>query len=583
MSYTVPYSFVPGTKARAQEVNANFAAIINSLGEIDENKVNLDLSNITSDGIDIIRNNSSLRNIGELVFSPVPLTDSNLHMLDGSLLQGDGIYGSFVDYIADKYNSNTIYNASAFTFIGTPAVTNDGIASGFSTTKYIKNDLIIPANSNYTIEGYITIGATDTNNIPFGLCGTGNILLLSLRIRPTDSGMVLVAKKNNNTNAELSTGVNTIISGQSYKYKIVINGSDLNFYFNDELKGSINNYNNVLTEYITFGIDRNLTQPFNGSIDLKKTVVTVNGEKIIDGGTYCNYFTDETTWQNTVNNFGECGKFVYDRINNTVRLPKINGLIQYTNSTSEAGDIVRAGLPNITGTYKDSTGRIGNYTSHSGAFSYKTATTNNFGDGANSSTHVTEINFDASRSSSIYGNSSTVQPQTVKYLVYIVVASCPKTNIQIDIDNIASDLNGKLDRDLTNMSGTNIKNFDGQWIYKHSVINNNVNLNAGKYDIDLSAYLPADQNSYEVIVNIYGSQNSSSSSSFVIISSGLITESGTTLSYSNFAVNSNSTVQGTQIEIPVGANRVLSYRLGGQDFDSLYIRLYGYRRIGSNN
>jgi hypothetical protein len=50
------------------------------------------------------------------------------------------------------------------------------------------------------------------------------------------------------------------------------------------------------------------------------------------------------------------------------------------------------------------------------------------------------------------GVSSTVQPQTIKVLVYIVVATSVKEDIQVDIDNIATDLNGKADTDLNNIT-----------------------------------------------------------------------------------------------------------------------------------
>ena len=45
MSYTLPYTFVPGTKARAQEVNADFSAIIDALDDTDTRKANTDFSN----------------------------------------------------------------------------------------------------------------------------------------------------------------------------------------------------------------------------------------------------------------------------------------------------------------------------------------------------------------------------------------------------------------------------------------------------------------------------------------------------------------------------------------------------------
>ena len=576
MSYTVPYSFVPGTKARAQEVNANFAAIINSLGEIDENKVNLDLSNITSDGLDIIKNNSSARNIGELIFSPIPLTDSNLHPLDGSLINGNGIYEDFVDYIRNKYSQNSSFNSDIFSITGNPTITSDGIITSSDTSNYVQLDYNFTQDHAFKFEY------------------RGNNSTLAASSKPLNCAYQIFLSPNyvNNFTILLGTGgtyrvaeIQNPLFATDYTIEVTITKEGLTYTVDYIINGTVTGTVSKTFESIpSYSYEKFTNCPdAEHSLNLKHISVSENGSIVLSGENICNYFTDEMTWQNCVATYGECGKFVFDSVENTVRLPKIKGLIEFTTSQNEAGNLTEAGLPNITGSYKDETGRIGNYTSHSGALSYEIAKTNNFGDGANSSTHVTEINFDASRSSGVYGNSDTVQPQTVKYLVYIVIASNPKTNIQVDIDNIAADLNGKLDRDFTNISDTNIRNFDGQWVYKHSVINNNANLSEGKYNIDLSSYLPSDQNKYEVIVNIQGSQNYNPSDSFVILSSSLISEAGTSQPYSNFAVSSNGTVQGTQTVFPIGTNRVLSYRLGGPNFSSLYIRLYGYRRIGSNN
>ena len=45
------------------------------------------------------------RDLGEIVYSSIPLKNSNYHLADGSVLRGDGIYKDFVDYMKDKYNS----------------------------------------------------------------------------------------------------------------------------------------------------------------------------------------------------------------------------------------------------------------------------------------------------------------------------------------------------------------------------------------------------------------------------------------------------------------------------------------------
>ena len=80
-------------------------------------------------------------------------------------------------------------------------------------------------------------------------------------------------------------------------------------------------------------------------------------------------------------------------------------LLQISDASHEANSTIEAGLPNITGAFNcDSKSR-----GASGAFwLYNTAVVRD----SYSSTYdtLTEYHFDASRSSSIYGKSSTVQP-----------------------------------------------------------------------------------------------------------------------------------------------------------------------------
>ena len=271
MSYNIPYSFIPGTKARAQEVNANFKYVLDSADELNRTKLNTTFSNISTEAVDFIKNCSSSRNIGEIITSPLPLTDDGVHLLDGTLLFY-GVYKEFIDYIADLYAENPD----------------------------------------------------------------------------------------------------------------------------------------------------------------------------------ANYFTDEALWQQSVNTYGVCGKFVYDSVNNTVRLPKITGIIEGTVDVSALGDLVEAGLPNIEAWayfYGQALSSAG------GSFTRTVGNSSSDPMYASSDTYK-RLDFNASLSNPIYGNSSTVQPQTIKVLYYIVVATTSKTEIQSDIDEIATDLNGKADTDLTNVTDT---------------------------------------------------------------------------------------------------------------------------------
>lgn len=156
-------------------------------------------------------------------------------------------------------------------------------------------------------------------------------------------------------------------------------------------------------------------------------------------------FCTEAEWQTAVTTYGVCGKFVYDSVNNTVRLPKITGIVEGTTDLTALGDLIEAGLPNITGTFGI------DYAICTGAF-YQAGSQKGSNNAGGSSDAITY--FDASRSSSIYGNSTTVQPQAIKVLYYICIATSTKTNIQVDIDEIATDLNGKADVDFSNVTDT---------------------------------------------------------------------------------------------------------------------------------
>jgi len=207
-----------------------------------------------------------------------------------------------------------------------------------------------------------------------------------------------------------------------------------------------------------------------------------------------NYFCTETEWQNSVTTYGSCGKFVYDSTNNTVRLPKVSDILQGTTDVSALGDLVEAGLPNITGNQLTGVNSNNDYVANvgGGAFKNNTAYYNASGAYGAESARVlnlfTQLNFDASRSSSIYGNSTTVQPQTIKAFVYIVIANSTKTDIQVDIDEITTDLNGKADTDLTNTTDSAKVLMSGMGMPSNKYINLTLGASGTTYTAPANGY-----------------------------------------------------------------------------------------------
>ena len=221
-----------------------------------------------------------------------------------------------------------------------------------------------------------------------------------------------------------------------------------------------------------------------------------------DGTNVPSYFTTEANWQSTYATYGECGKFVYTPASGddpaTVRLPKVTGILEGTTTLSELGNIIAAGLPSITHSHTGTLNTTGAHThtrgtmnitgslnntatdeifykspaTGTGAITPSNATSSHRGTNSNSGTTTRGFSFDASKSwtgstssngdhthtltlnnnssvNSIYGNASTVQPQVIKCFVYIVVATSTKTDVEVDIDQIATDVN-TISTDLNN-------------------------------------------------------------------------------------------------------------------------------------
>ena len=233
--------------------------------------------------------------------------------------------------------------------------------------------------------------------------------------------------------------------------KIYVSQSDNNT--NNDPESDTVNWN----EFASGGASRNI-----GEIVISTTPLTDAGLHLLDGallnygsyqdvidyyadlynsGDYSAIFTTEATWQSTVTTYGVCGKFVYDSVNKTLRIPKITGFIEGTNTQSELGDVVEAGLPQHT---HDITRPLrGGASGGNVPIGWSCDT----GGGGADTTFTT-----SNASNSIYGNSNTVQPQSIKIYYYIVIATTTKTQIQVNIDEIATDLNGKADTDGSNIN-----------------------------------------------------------------------------------------------------------------------------------
>lgn len=232
------------------------------------------------------------------------------------------------------------------------------------------------------------------------------------------------------------------------------------------------------------GSSRNIGEIIQSTIPLTDAGLHLLDGSVINGsGSYADFvthiaglvsghselFTTEANWQTSNDNYGACDKFVYDSVNNTVRLPKRvtdHGVLikSYSSGTDwyriysdgwcEQGGYQLGTASELTTINLLLTMANTNYCiyygetregtqSHSGSDNYSIKlgyiTTTSFGMYINANTG-NGVFWQASG----YTDISDLQ-QTPIY-EYIVIANSVKTPVEVDIDEVMTDLNDKVDK-----------------------------------------------------------------------------------------------------------------------------------------
>ena len=187
-----------------------------------------------------------------------------------------------------------------------------------------------------------------------------------------------------------------------------------------------------------------------GGANMDFPEITLYGREYL----YTDYTGNGTTltmsaeaYEYTLAKTGVCGGFVIDSASGSVRLPRVvNGTLWGADS-STIGQSLAAGLPNITGDFVG-----GASTTSAGAFSAKSGAGSKTG-GAQWTEKVNSfVNFDASRSNAIYGNSDTVQPPAIRVSWCIQVYNAATALSEQESANLASLMQTKAQTDFGNVA-----------------------------------------------------------------------------------------------------------------------------------
>ena len=189
------------------------------------------------------------------------------------------------------------------------------------------------------------------------------------------------------------------------------------------------------------------------------------------------YNKTQAQYTSELSTYGFSGLYVVDTANYTVRLPYFGNAFMQSATGSTIDSL--AGLPNITGGFYSRV-IITGY----GCFSVDNIDHNVSGHGSgNVGTPRRQVSIDASRSSAVYGRSTTVQPQSVRVYYYLV---CGNTTAGSSLINI----NGKQDKMQYLVMPTATGSLAGQ-IYQYTGVTNASYTNGYFYKCTATGTTPA--------------------------------------------------------------------------------------------
>lgn len=145
-------------------------------------------------------------------------------------------------------------------------------------------------------------------------------------------------------------------------------------------------------------------------------------------------------------NDGTVGVFGWDgQGSTTFRVPTLTDVFIESGTSAQLGDYIAPGLPNITGEFWNKYNNVnimfGPQSEGSGALKLKA--TGRYQVCTNSSSYLDNsgsLEFDASRSSAIYGNSATVQPAAVRYRAMIQLATAASDEALVTCSTVSGDV-----------------------------------------------------------------------------------------------------------------------------------------------
>ena len=183
---------------------------------------------------------------------------------------------------------HSTFNKSKFTVVGTPTITDDGLASGFGATNYLKIPNFPTIKDNITIFCKFNSGYKETSSTNFLLGWYYSENLSYFRFDFLQNSAFRASWRDKNLATGGSPSNMVMQPSSDHTLKVILTNSHIECYLDGNLwfsKEAELDFSHLKPEYFTLGAQNVASTWFleNGSIDLSQFSVKVDGVEVFSG------------------------------------------------------------------------------------------------------------------------------------------------------------------------------------------------------------------------------------------------------------------------------------------------------------
>lgn len=194
---------------------------------------------------------------------------------------------AYYNYVEGQKHST--FDKSKFTIVGSPTITDDGIASGFSGSNYLTTANINKSLNTFKIEGeFITSDSITTEQTIFTTIITdSNSTARSLALQQFTNG-TLYCYVPRSSGGNWIVGTTVLQVNTKYYFKINFDGVNVTWSYGTDKNNlvaqpSVACLASTLNNVIRIGLSSSGSGSFLGSIDLKQFSITVDSKEVFNG------------------------------------------------------------------------------------------------------------------------------------------------------------------------------------------------------------------------------------------------------------------------------------------------------------